>query len=268
MSFAQFQNLLDEVGDTLILLALWNYGESLLNPEIFKMIRYAKEKRVVVTLSTNATLLDDERSESIIDSGLDYLIVSMDGASKATYEKYRPPAHFETILQNVKRLMDWRQQKLTWHPFVDLQLIAMRENTSEIQEMRRLAVDLGVDRLTVKKADYIPSDLRETLLPVQTSHRCSHYDKKEEALSYCTRLTLSSVINANGDVVPCCSDIEFQHVFGNVFRDGGFKAIWNNAQYQAFRQQDWNQPGSIDICKNCEARSFSTGIVVQTQAKP
>jgi hypothetical protein len=72
LSFNSFKNVIDELGDYLLLIILWNWGEPFLNPEIYRMIEYAKIKNIVVHSSTNGNLkFDDEKAERLVDSGLD-----------------------------------------------------------------------------------------------------------------------------------------------------------------------------------------------------
>ena len=75
----------------------WPYGvgEPMIHPDIFEMIRITREAGIRTGMSTNATLLDDKRADMLFDSGLDYLILAFDGATKETYQKYRVGAEFE-----------------------------------------------------------------------------------------------------------------------------------------------------------------------------
>ena len=94
MQFSLFKKIIDETKDYVELVDLDLYGESMLNPDIYKMIKYAKTNGLNTLLNTNATLLNKENSRKLIHSGLDILIISFDGTSKETYELIRREGNF------------------------------------------------------------------------------------------------------------------------------------------------------------------------------
>jgi hypothetical protein len=89
MSFSLFKKIIDETGKYLISIDLFNWGEPLLNKETYKMIAYANKKHIVTSVSTNFNFLSEKLAEQLILSGLDILILSIDGASQESYEQYR-----------------------------------------------------------------------------------------------------------------------------------------------------------------------------------
>jgi len=95
MSFEDFKKILDNLGNQIIHLRLWNWGEPLLNKELPKMIKYAKSKNIYVNTSTNSSFLNKENVRELTNSGLDHLIVSLDGASEETYSLYRKNGNFK-----------------------------------------------------------------------------------------------------------------------------------------------------------------------------
>jgi len=77
-----FKRIVDEIRDASELVFPWGLGEPLLNPDVFRMIRYCRDAGLYTVLSTNATLLDEERSRLLIEAGLDHLIIAFDGATR------------------------------------------------------------------------------------------------------------------------------------------------------------------------------------------
>jgi len=258
MSFDNFKMVIDELGQTLMFLALWNYGEPLLNNWIIDMIRYAKKKGIGVALSTNAVLLTKNKTLELIDSGLDLLIVPLDGATKPTYEMYRKNANFEQTIENIRSFLEERKQRRKGIPLLDLQFLIMKHNEHEILLFENLARRLSVDMFTFKKVVYV-KDREKDFLPKDRKFICSYYFRGFNS-SYCNRLSLSSVINSNGDVTPCCSDISFRYVFGNVFSESRFRDIWNSSAYQSFRKRAYDDMSSIDICRNCAGANFDVKV--------
>lgn len=259
MPFENYTGIIDELAAGLMFLILWNYGEPLLNKNIGRMIGYAKERKIAVAMSTNGLLLSEEKSMELIDSRLDFLIVSFDGGTRETYETNRKNGDFEKTLENIRGLMKLKRMRRSRTPFVNLECVVMKNNEHETAVFERLARMSGVDGYSLKKVAYVKG--RESdFLPVNQRLTCDVYQKGNRR--YCSRLSLSSVVNANGDVVPCCSDIAFQYVLGNVFRDNGFRRIWNNELYQAFRKRAFRDLAHIDICQNCGGHSFTSKVYI------
>ncbi len=260
MSFEHYKMIVDELCDTLMFLSLWNFGEPLLNNKIIEMIKYAKMKRIAVALSTNAVLFTNDKISELLDSGVDLLVVPLDGATKSTYEKYRKNAIFEHTLENINSLVR-RKKELNKHtPLIDLQFIVMKGNEHEISLFKKLAEQLEVDIFTLKKAVFIREE-RADFFPQNDYLVCDCYLKKIDAV-HCNRVYVSSVINSNGDVVPCCFDTTFQYIMGNVFNGNRFREIWNNVKYRDFRKKAYGSIKDVDICQNCPGASFNAKVYV------
>jgi MoaA/NifB/PqqE/SkfB family radical SAM enzyme len=105
MKFEAFKKIIDEVKDYVIQVDLYNWGEPLLNKEIFKMVEYAHKLGIRTRISTNLTILSESAVENMINSGLDELIASIDGASEETYQKYRVGGSFEKVIENLKLIL-------------------------------------------------------------------------------------------------------------------------------------------------------------------
>ena len=149
MDLAFIKKLLD---DNPGLESIWpyGYGESFLHPDLFEIIRYAKTKRIVVSLSTNGTLLTTDNTKRLIESGLDYMILAIDGATAATYERYRYGARFERVVANVERLLALKNHSRT-EMHVTVQMIRMEGNEAEIDQFRRMWKRKGVDCVRVRQ---------------------------------------------------------------------------------------------------------------------
>ena len=95
MAFLEFKKVIKMLGPTALTIRFWNYGESLINKDLFRMIKLAKKYNLFTVLSTNGVLMDEKASRNLIKSGLDFLVISFDGASKSTYEKAHSQSNFE-----------------------------------------------------------------------------------------------------------------------------------------------------------------------------
>ncbi len=154
-----FRHIVDEMGTYLYNIDLFNWGEPLLNKDIYEMIAYAHQHHVITSISSNFHFFNQEAAEKMINSGLDYLILSIDGATQETYEKYRRGGDLATVLDNVRILTETRQRMGKKHPYIFWQYLVFRHNEDEIEQAREIAMSLGVDQFKTEFA-YLPVDNR------------------------------------------------------------------------------------------------------------
>jgi len=140
--------------DYLILVRLDGLGESFLNKDFFRMLEYASQNNIITSVSTNFVTITKEDTEKLIDAGLDYLIVGLDGATEEVYQRVRPGGKLETVVENIKYLVNKKKQRKSKTPFVETQYITFEENHQEVEQARELSIALGADRHLIK-------DLRE-----------------------------------------------------------------------------------------------------------
>jgi len=255
MTLARFDDVIGQLAPKMRNLALWNYGEPLLNRELPSMIAHAKDRGVkVVKVSSNVHFLDGARGLALLRSGLDVLILSVDGASQATYETFRKDGDFEKVATSVAWLCAEKKRLDLKKPRIELQFIAMRHNEHELPEMRRLAREWGVDALRVKTVGADDDDTRNL---VPTTRLLSRYAADGETPnvrhSFCTMAWDHTVVNVDGSVTPCCylrPDMGDEFVMGNVF-DAPFTTIWRGEKYRRFREQMLAGRGSMPVCNKC-----------------
>jgi len=263
MPFDYYCKIIDEIGDTLLSLRLWHFGEPLLNKDIFKMIRYAKKKKIIVAISSNLSLLTKDKAAEMVQSGLDYLIVSFDGASEDTYNLYHGKNYFNKVINNMRVLIEAKRQLKSRLPFLELQFILMRENEKEIKTIKTIAEELGVDKLTYIKLSFARINLNifkqfrtvNDILPLNSKYCFS--GKEKELVNFCNIPWEEALIRYSGTVIPCALDISHEYNFGKVFEEDkylGFKKIWNNKKYRLFRYNVKRNLNKINICSICDKR--------------
>ncbi|MCL5958655.1 MAG: radical SAM protein, partial [Chloroflexi bacterium] len=150
MKFETFAQVIDRTAKHVVFARLDGLGEPLVNRDIFKMIAYAHKKGVGTAISSNLQLLDRQGAEEIVESGLDYLIVSMDGVTQETYEVYRKGGDLDRLLANFKAIKDAKEEARSKLPFVEIQFIVFKHNRHEIPKVQEMASHLGVDRLLIR----------------------------------------------------------------------------------------------------------------------
>ncbi|MBN2104032.1 radical SAM protein [bacterium] len=246
MDLEIFRSMIDEIGDSVIHLTMWGYGEPLMNRDFSQMVAYAKKKNIYVRTSTNGSFFKtDDSVDRLIDSGLDELIVSLDGATQETLDQYMVGAKLEEILEGLERLRQRKAEKKAKYPITVLQFLVMRHNEHEIPRMKEISREYGVDRLALKT-------IRDTPAP-QSKVKNKRYRRLVKIKNICSRVWFSSVVNWDGGIIPCCHDLHAHFVMGQL--DSGksetFTSVWNNEKYRKFRAQIIRDKNSISICRNC-----------------
>ena len=254
LDYDTYSKVIREIGDTLVSLVLWNFGEPFMNPDLFRMIKTAKDYNIVVGISTNGSLIDSINARNLIKSGLDYLIVSVDGATRDTYSKYRKGGDFDKVIDNIKNLIQLKRQMGKNLPFVNMQCILMRDTVGEIKDFIALGRELGVDKVSFKKLHYVHL-LNEEIIPG------SEYIREGSNEKFCFIPFISAVVLSDGSVLPCCNDLNSRHIMGNVTAYSFFD-IWNNKEFCDFREKIKKDYRKIDICEKCYRTNFQDTYLV------
>jgi len=264
MPFGVFQGIIDELTPFLIHLTLHNYGEPFLNKDIYPMIHYAKKAGIPdVNISTNGHVLSPDR---VVASGLDEIMISLDGITQETYARYRRRGKLDRVIRNIRDLTEVKREKNAGKPLIELQFIIMRHNQDEMNGFRTLAAELGADRIRFKTLNLQmsgPEVSAENLDLLPTNAIYTRYqDRGGEILkrhleeNRCKWPWERVVINSDGRVVPCCNDFNGVHSMGNV-SEQSFREIWFGAKYNRFRKQIIHQWREIPLCAHCPVPSRS-----------
>ena len=251
-----FRKVIDEQEKTLAYLILYFQGEPFLNPEFLDFVRYASSKQIYTATSTNAHYLNNENAKATVQSGLDRLIISIDGLTQETYEQYRIGGNLEKVIEGTKNVVSWKKKLASKTPHIIFQFLAVRPNEHEVPELYKLADELGVDQVAVKTAQLYDYENGNDLMP--TNEHLSRYKKqsngtyalKSKLMNHCWKMWHSSVLTWDGRVVPCCFDKDADHPMGTV-QDNSFDSIWSSTEYRQFRSALLKGRSEIDICKNC-----------------
>ena len=258
MALDVFKRLVDEIYPYVHSLNLWNLGEPFLNRQAFEMIRYAQEHSVRVKVSTNGWVLyQPENIGQLIDSRLDHLIVSLDGATAETFNQYRVGVDFERVMTGLRLLRDEKTRRHVTHPVVEWQFIVMRHNEHEIEAARHLAREAGA--IFSLKTVGVPASaptLFERFLP--SNKELTRYAQKKdgtyeltvERKNDCYLLWHSLVVNADGQVIPCCWDYYDELPLGNANRQT-IRQIWNGPQMQTLRRRIVTDRNALSPCAEC-----------------
>lgn len=241
-----YERIIDGLAGKTEFVWLQDYGEPFLNKNIFKMISYARGKGLKVGISTNGTVLTDKIIDGIFDSGLDYLIFAIDGATPATYEKIRVGAKYDRVIENARRFLD-KKVAGGHRTFTVVQCIFMEATKTEVREFRRQWKLPGVDAVRLRQLTY--------------SGKAGQFDNASTAKP-CYWLWSNPHIKNDGTVVPCCQDVNATLALGNV-KDQPLDEIWNSPKMQELRALHTSgRGGEIPLCQNCNMVQPAAPLIV------
>jgi radical SAM protein with 4Fe4S-binding SPASM domain len=251
-----FTRTIDELSPDLLYLIFYFQGEPYLNTKFLDMVAYASKKGIYTATSTNAHYLTDANCEKTIRSGLSRMIISIDGTTQETYESYRIGGNLEKVLEGAKRIVKWKKELKSRTPHLIFQFLVVRPNEHQIDEVYRLAEEIGIDEVRLKTAQVYEYENGNELIPLQEQY--SRYKKnsdgtysiKNKMVNSCWRMWQGCVITWDGIVVPCCFDKDATHRLGNL-KEQKFAQLWKGEGYQQFRRSLLKSRSEIDICKNC-----------------
>lgn len=252
-----FNTTIDQISKELLYLIFYFQGEPYLNPSFLDMVKYASTKGIYTATSTNAHYLNDANAKKTVESGLDRLIISIDGTTQDVYQQYRIGGRLEKVLEGAKNIVKWKKELRSKTPFVFFQFLVVKPNEHQIEEVKQLANDIGVDEVRFKTAqiyDY-ENDPNQLIPSIQKFSRYKRngkgdYTIKNALSNHCWRLWHATVISWDGLVVPCCFDKDATHNLGDL-KGQPFKEIWHNEKYVQFRREILQSRKNIDICANC-----------------
>jgi radical SAM protein with 4Fe4S-binding SPASM domain len=251
-----FQSISDQLSSDIIYMIFYFQGEPYLNRSFLDMVKYASSKKVYTATSTNGHYLDDSSARKTVESGLDRIIISIDGTSQEVYEKYRIGGSLEKVITGTKNLIEWKKRLKSSTPFIVFQFLVVKPNEHQIDEAKDLAKKTGVDKIVFKTAQVYDYKNGNQLIPTLDKYSRYKPDKngtysiKNKLLDHCWRLWHSTVITWDGKILPCCFDKDAHYKMGNL-RDESFKMLWKGIEYKKFRSSVLQSRKETEICTNC-----------------
>jgi MoaA/NifB/PqqE/SkfB family radical SAM enzyme len=260
MSMDLFRGLMDELGDRLLMVELYNWGEPLLNKDLEEMVALAHRKGVSTFISTNLSLrppvFDAARAERLVKSGLSILGCSIDGATQEAYEKYRVRGDLQAVLDNVRLVAEAKRKLGSSTPQLVWEYHVFPHNRHEVEEARRLADELGMT-FAVSKG----------WIPGEDWDRNAYEWLGAGRAQRCDFLWQRAVVHNDGGVSACCGLFYKEDDFGSVRREPAvplsalahepFRSVWNNKEFREarglFGRHVPTNGGSASVCSQCPA---------------
>ena len=254
LTLDEFETILDKLQSTVRVLQLWNQGEPFMNPEFLDMVGMASAKGYHTITSTNAHFLSQNGTpKAVVESGLNELVVSLDGYDDETYEPVRKEGQLSQVLQGMKEVATLKRITSAVAPQITAQCLLLKEVESRLDEVRKVATESGADRIVWKTAQV--SSMKEARTALPNNQNLWRYRIKNNQLvtkrrwEGCLRTWFSTVVLCDGSVVPCCFDKDGDYVMGNLLHQS-FPEIWNGDLYRDFRKRTLRHR-AFPICQNC-----------------
>ncbi|MBM2834608.1 MAG: cmo, partial [Candidatus Brocadiaceae bacterium] len=214
ISFDIFKKVVDEIGQHLTVIRLYNWGEPMLNKDLLSMIHYAKERGIDIKISTNLSMkMEDGQIEALVKAGLDKIYISCNGISSESYLKYHVGGDFDLVMDNMKRLVQKKRvipgchTKLVWlfHVF--------KHNEHEIDAAKELAKKIGIKIKISKMRPDMGKEVFETtqralerdLAWMPDNPEFAVVSTKQKKWVGCMLPWTETMINWDGSVLPCCA---------------------------------------------------------------
>jgi MoaA/NifB/PqqE/SkfB family radical SAM enzyme len=249
-----YRKVLDEIGDTLLEIEFYNWGEPFLNKSIYTMIAEANAKGIATLISTNFSVpFDEEKAEAVVRSGLTSLGLSLDGATQENYEKYRRGGNFALALRNAQMVIDAKRRLGSKTPNVVWSFHVFPHNVDEVDTARSMAEAMGADEFHASKGltygDEWQDERYNYFIPRYVPMRCGF-------------LWNYAVIHNDGGVAGCCGAFYQEDDLGRMATVPGgpgaatFAEVWNNASFQAVRglyadKTEDATPSCGGLCDEC-----------------
>ena len=278
MSPPLFEEILTQLSPALAYLTLYFQGEPYMHPGFLDMVASAKARKIYVSTSTNGHFLDHGTAAATVRSGLDKLIVSLDGPDQESYSAYRAGGNLEKVIEGLKNLAKAKDASGSRKPKTVIQCLLLSTTQHRQGEIRKLAREVKADKVEFKTAQFYDLVNGSPLMPEEKYSRyratgqqgtqspsqrvtsphhhtatSPHFVLKNNLRNACFRMWSSCVITWDGLVVPCCFDKDGEHIMGDLKKQR-FEEIWNGERYRAFRDHILHNRKSIDICRNCTQR--------------
>jgi radical SAM protein with 4Fe4S-binding SPASM domain len=251
-----FRRTIDELSSTLLYLTFYFQGEPYLHPKFLEMVSYAASRKIYTATSTNAHYLTDANARNTVESGLDRLIISVDGTTQEVYQQYRVGGKLEKVLEGARNVIRWKKKLNSRTPHVVFQFLVVKPNEHQIEEVKKLARELGADSVGLKTAQIYDYQQGSPLIPALEEYSRyrknpdGSYSVKNHLLNHCWKMWHSCVITWNGAVVPCCFDKDAHYQLGDLQKDT-FRQLWNGEPYRNFRQTLLQSRDQVEMCRNC-----------------
>ncbi|MCU0285317.1 MAG: radical SAM protein [Acidobacteria bacterium] len=252
MKFKEFKNFLDQCAPLLHMIGFIGSGEPTLHPKFIKFIEYAAKKKNKMTICcTNGTQL--KKPDVIVKSGLQVIYVDVDGLTQEQHQRYRVGANLQTVLNNIKNLVQAKKKYRSSYPQIFIDTLIHRYNETDYERFIETARKLGVQGI---RFDTIKDDLYQTedLLPTREPFKHVKRNAAEYTCSF--KETLVGILSWNGDIQLCCMTPHQKPpiVKFNAFQEKNILERMNSEEFYNMTKK----AGDYPFCETCFLKVYAS----------
>lgn len=240
MSQELFEKIVNECAlysDQIQTFGLYMLNEPLLDINLPARIAFAKKQGIKTTqIATNVDLLSNERIESLLNSGLDEMILSIESIYPEKHEKIRVGSNFTRVLKNVENLIQLRKEFGTGKPKIYVRMLAFEQNKHVWKEYTNYWLEKGADHVIIVNLHNWGGKFKE-------------FNRPLVGIDVCTYLWNMMVVQSDGNVCLCCLDSSGEYKLGNVKEESLYE-IWHGKKFEEIRNQFKDK--KVTKCKNCD----------------
>lgn len=241
-----FEKMINQIKRKSSILNLFFQGEPFLHPQIIDLIKIIKNAGLVTVISSNAQMIDEKMAINIVLSGLDMLIVSMDGASQDTYEKYRKLGDFNKLQTAMSALNDSKIQ-LNSNISLIAQCLVTKDTEPEIEKLKNWSAENGFTFI-IKSMQIYNTENSQNFLPINKKY--NRYASQNKRAKSCIRLWTHILVLTDGRVVPCCMDKNAEFAIDSAF-DNTIQEVIKAKNRKVFMSIVLRNKNKVELCKNC-----------------
>jgi len=231
-----FATLIERNRDSLEFVALNGYGEPLLHPQLFEILKLCRDNGVATGISTNCTQLTEPMAERLLEHGPDQLTLAVDSVEKQSYEAVRVGACFEDVMENVRRFLRLHERRPS-RMLVVLQCIYMTETRDRVADFYRAFSGYRYDAVRIRQLTYSGNERTD-----------ADYRNRQTA---CYWLWVEPMVLSDGTLVPCCQDVDGALALGHV-QEHSLQQLWNSENIGQLRAKHARlERGTIPLCRTC-----------------
>jgi MoaA/NifB/PqqE/SkfB family radical SAM enzyme len=241
------ERMLDELDKYLISVNLYNWGEPLLHPQIAAMVRMIHNRRIFTKISTNLNTDNQEVLVDLCEAGLDYLTVSLSGASQEVYGRYHRGGNLDVVLENIRYVAAYKKRNNLRRPIIEFMYLVFKHNRQEMKDARHMAAELGVESFRWFAGGG----------PGEATIQASSAAADSLSHNFCHHLWNMVVLNSDGGILPCCYLFFKRDDFGN-YAPARVMEVRNNPCFVTARKL-FNASEAVDLprtmqhpCLKCE----------------
>jgi len=265
--FDNFKRFVDE-NSFIKQIELSNNGEVFLNPDLIRILRYAKKHSIDISISngTNFNYVRSDVMEGLVRYGVKQICISIDGACQNVYSKYRVGGNFDKVISNIKKLCEYKEKYNTVYPELVWQYILMEHNEKDIELAKHISQKFHMNILYKLDWDgrYIPKDPAQVkqVTGLTTFNRIDW--KKRTGKAYvsdmCQQMIFRPQINYDGRLLGCCG-VYLDDWNINVFQNSFIRSLNEGSYFQALIDFLTGTPNKQlnSICSHCSAKLHSYG---------